>query len=347
MASVTIKHGDILDEQVDIIVSTANPHLLMSGGVNGAILQRGGHSVQQALQEHLKSLNRRTVDPGSVIATGPGPLHCKHILHAVSINAFYESSVELIGTTIRNVLQTAFDLHARSIAIPALATGYGPLSVFDFAVGLNAGLKTFSNPSYLDELEIRVVLWQSADVEIVKQCIDESMQDSLAPTDAAQAPSAALPAITGVAEVVLSVRDIPTMREFYVSVLGFPLFGEACHENGPEPDPAGEPTITFLTIADTPSPLGRHGHPQLLVLIDHQRHVFARSRLVGHDVTRSTLNHLAFEIPPDTYTAWQTRLTELGLSPTTSEFPSMNARALFIKDPEGNTLELICHHRIG
>ena len=151
--------------------------------------------------------------------------------------------------------------------------------------------------------------------------------------------------ITGVAEVVLSVRDIPTMRDFYSNVLGFKLHGEACHENGPEPDPGGVPTITFLTIVDIDSPLGRHGHPQLLVLIDHQRHVFARSRLVGHDVTRSTLNHLAFEIPPDSYGDWQRRLTDLGLEPTTSEFPNMNARALFIKDPEGNTLELICHSK--
>ena len=151
------------------------------------------------------------------------------------------------------------------------------------------------------------------------------------------------PPITNVAEVVLSVRDIPTMRKFYTSVLGFPLFAEACHENGPEPEPDGEPTISFLTIAETESPLGRHGHPQLLVLIDHKRHVFARSRLVGHDVSRSTLNHLAFEIPPDGYEAWQRKLVDLGLDPRTSEFPAMNARALFIKDPEGNTLELICH----
>ncbi|MCB9858248.1 MAG: VOC family protein [Phycisphaerales bacterium] len=154
-----------------------------------------------------------------------------------------------------------------------------------------------------------------------------------------------IPPITTVAEVVLSVRDIPTMRDFYTRILGFPLFAEACHETGPEPDPDGEPTISFLTIAEIDTPLGRHGHPQLLVLIDHKRHVFARTRLVGHDVTRSTLNHLAFEIPPEGYDSWRKKLTDAGLNPQTSEFPALNARALFIKDPEGNTLELICHHQ--
>src|SRR2546425_9914807 len=56
------------------------------------------------------------------------------------------------------------------------------------------------------------------------------------------------PDITGVAEIVLSVRDLPPMRDFYREVLGFELLSEACHENGPDPEPGGEPTIAFLTI---------------------------------------------------------------------------------------------------
>ncbi len=152
------------------------------------------------------------------------------------------------------------------------------------------------------------------------------------------------PPIVGVAEIVLSVADLPTMRAFYVDVMGFPLLSEACHEHGPEATPDGDPTISFLTIRETNTPLGRHGHPELLVLIDYERHVFARSRFSGHDVSRSTLNHLAFEIPPDSYEAHEARLAQLDLDPRRAEFPDMQARALFFEDPEGNVLELICHH---
>lgn len=152
-----------------------------------------------------------------------------------------------------------------------------------------------------------------------------------------------LPAITGVAEIVLSVRDLPTMRTFYQEVLGFELLTEACHEKGPEPEPHGEPTIAFLTIKQVDTPLGRHGHPQLLALIDFQRHIFAKARFQGHDVTRSTLNHLAFEIPPETYETHKDRLDILGLHPRPAVFPAMSARALFFNDPEQNVLELICH----
>ena len=152
-----------------------------------------------------------------------------------------------------------------------------------------------------------------------------------------------IPPITGVAEIVLSVRDLPLMRDFYRRVLGFELLSESCHEEESRPDPAGQPTIAFLIIAETNTPLGNNGHPQLLALIDHQRHAFARKRFAGHDVTRSTLNHLAFEIPLAHFDEHRQRLESMGLSTTRTEFPNMNASALFFKDPEGNTLELIAH----
>ena len=123
------------------------------------------------------------------------------------------------------------------------------------------------------------------------------------------------PVITGVAEIVLSVRDLPSMRQFYQEVLGFELLSEACHETGLTPDPSGEPTIAFLTIKELDTPLGRHGHPQLLALIDYQRHVFAKGRFDGLEPRTSTLNHLAFEIPPDHYEVEKERLQTLGLEP--------------------------------
>lgn len=89
--------------------------------------------------------------------------------------------------------------------------------------------------------------------------------------------------------------------------------------------------------------MGRHGHPQLFALIDYRRHAFAKRRFTGHDPATSTLNHLAFEILPEAYESEKARLEELGLSPRTTEFPGMSAKALFFSDPEGNVLELICH----
>jgi catechol-2,3-dioxygenase len=172
------------------------------------------------------------------------------------------------------------------------------------------------------------------------------------------------PPITAVAEIVLSVRDLPGMRKFYRDVLGFRPLAEATHDtasaaksgkvavNEERPAPVAAdgatnesetPTICFLTIAPNDTPLGRNGHPQLLVLVDYRRHANARGRFDGHDVRRSTLNHLAFEIPLVSYDDHRRRLEGLGLDPQPTTFAWMRARALFFKDPEGNTLELICH----
>jgi catechol-2,3-dioxygenase len=151
------------------------------------------------------------------------------------------------------------------------------------------------------------------------------------------------PAIIGIAEIVLNVRDLSRMRQFYQEVLGFKLLSQACYESGPEPDTDGEPTIAFLTIQQADTPLGRHGHPQSLVLIDFKRHVFVRGRFDGHDPRLSTLNHLAFEIPPESYETEKERLETLGISTRAVVFPALTARALFFDDPEQNALELICH----
>ena len=150
------------------------------------------------------------------------------------------------------------------------------------------------------------------------------------------------PPVLGAIEVVLSVKSIPTMENFYREALGFHTHSSASLESEIH-DPQGKPTIVFMTVVEVDSPLGRNGHPQMLVLIDHERHIHARKRLIGHDVSRSTLNHLAFEISAENYPAHKAYLEAQGLKPVETFFESMQAKALFFNDPEGNTLELICH----
>ncbi|HEX4168148.1 MAG TPA: VOC family protein [Bryobacteraceae bacterium] len=149
-------------------------------------------------------------------------------------------------------------------------------------------------------------------------------------------------AIIGIAEIVLNVGDLPIMRDFYQQILGFQIHSQACYESGSVPDQSGDPTIAFLTIQSVDTPLGKHGHGQLLALIDFRRHVFVRDPLRVRKPTPSTLNHLAFEIPPESYSSEKDRLEKLGLNPTEVTFPAMTAQALFFHDPEQNLLELIC-----
>jgi O-acetyl-ADP-ribose deacetylase (regulator of RNase III) len=160
---VVVKTGDVLDEQVDVLICTANPLLAMSGGVNGAILARGGQDVQKELQAQFKTGGKGFVAPGTIVRTGPGPLLVKHILHAVGVDMSYNSSVELVSELLATALKEASRLGAKTVATPAIATGYGPLTIADFAQACQKGLRK----SYPGLEELRIVLRAQEDVDVV------------------------------------------------------------------------------------------------------------------------------------------------------------------------------------
>ncbi|MEO0250256.1 MAG: macro domain-containing protein [candidate division WOR-3 bacterium] len=149
-----VKTGDVLDECVDVLICTANPTLAMSGGVSGDLLNRGGSEIQEELRLYLAKQKRSWVEPGSVIQTGPGKLHVKHILHAVGVNAFYESGTDLVVRTLQNALLAAAGLGARTVATPAIATGYGPLTIENFA----SAVKVIVERNYPPIEELRVIV---------------------------------------------------------------------------------------------------------------------------------------------------------------------------------------------
>ena len=161
--------GDVLNVAADVLISTANPWLQMTGGVNLAIMVRPrGEFVYEELQRYLRDAGTRHVEPGTVVCTGPGSLPVKNILHAVSIDRSYDSSVELVADTIIGSLTKARELGARTVTMPALATGFGPLSMADFANALRKALERDWSP--LETL--KVVLRREEDAKTIRNLID-------------------------------------------------------------------------------------------------------------------------------------------------------------------------------
>jgi catechol 2,3-dioxygenase len=126
-----------------------------------------------------------------------------------------------------------------------------------------------------------------------------------------------------IAELGLSVKDLPRSVAFYQEILGLETV-------------RAYPTLVFLKVGELGSPLGRGGHPQLLVLFDRQ---------VQPDIALSTLDHIAFEIPLEHFPAERERLQQLGLEVSEriwrGEYAWLGARSLFLDDPDGNNVELI------
>ena len=159
-----IRAGDILDERVDALICSANPQLNMSGGVNGEVLLRGGQGVQRELHDHLARSGRRSVEPGTIVRTSPGPLPLTFILHAVAVDAMYRTSIELVERTIERALEQAAAGDAKTVALVALATGFGRMTMEDFASALGRALVHCHNLP----VELRVVVRRPEEAETIR-----------------------------------------------------------------------------------------------------------------------------------------------------------------------------------
>jgi O-acetyl-ADP-ribose deacetylase (regulator of RNase III) len=165
---IDVRAGDVLDVPADVLVSTANPWLQMTGGVNLKIILRPqGELIYEELQDHLRATGQQHVAAGTVVRTGPGSLPVKHVLHAVSIDRSYDSSVRLVADTIVRALSQARELGARTVTLPALATGFGPLSMEEFATALCTALEQ----DWLALETLTVVLRRNDEAEIVRTAL--------------------------------------------------------------------------------------------------------------------------------------------------------------------------------
>ena len=133
--------------------------------------------------------------------------------------------------------------------------------------------------------------------------------------------------IKALGEVVLRVRDLNAMQEFYEKVVGLELLER--YEN----------TMVFFRIAPD-----HGGHTQSLALFDHSGEADHRSRHYdGIDSDKSTLHHIAFTISLSDYEAEKERLRDLGLDVETGEHAWVHYRSLYVTDPDGNVVEFVCY----
>jgi O-acetyl-ADP-ribose deacetylase (regulator of RNase III) len=124
MTAIEVVLGDITAQDADAIVTAANESLLGGGGVDGAIHRAAGPRLAEA------GAAIGPCEPGDAMATPAFDLDppVRHIIHTVG--PVWEGGsygeAEILASCYRRSLQVADSLGARSIAIPAIATGvYG------------------------------------------------------------------------------------------------------------------------------------------------------------------------------------------------------------------------------
>src|SRR5262245_23411856 len=122
--------------------------------------------------------------------------------------------------------------------------------------------------------------------------------------------------VRALGEVALRVNDLGGMRRFYENVLGLEVLRVFDH-------------AVFYRIAP-----GHGGHTQVFVL-------FARG--VPVSAQASTVDHIAFTIDRKDFESERSRLKGLGLQIELADHAWVHWRSLYVRDPEGNVIELVCY----
>ena len=155
--SIGIVHGDISVVDCEGLVNTTSEDLtLLNFGVQRALLQKGGQSLQDECTAAAKKHGNLT--HGKVIVTGPGQaggLKCKKILH-VRAPRKPGGLVRTIGA----VLQRANEEGLRSVALPAIGTGGHGFSANVAAKNIVEAIVSFSKSDPTTLSHIRIVLFQ-------------------------------------------------------------------------------------------------------------------------------------------------------------------------------------------
>ncbi|MDQ2922890.1 MAG: VOC family protein [Candidatus Dormibacteraeota bacterium] len=127
--------------------------------------------------------------------------------------------------------------------------------------------------------------------------------------------------MSGLAEIVLWVRDMDAALHFYRDMFGFELMSSRELPN------------KFLRVGD-----GALGVPEMIVLIPHPD----KSVEFPREKPRRVLHHLAFRVDALAYDGLEQRFTAAGIEVRSGVHPVLKGvRTFYVDDPEGNEVEVI------
>lgn len=138
--SVRLVQGDITERDTDAIVNAANAYLQHGGGVAGAIVRKGG----QTIQEESDRIGFTPV--GHAVITSAGRLHAKFVIHAVGPKMGEGDEESKLKSAVINSLLLASQKGLRSISLPAISSG-----IFGFPKDRCAKVLVRESVSFLKE----------------------------------------------------------------------------------------------------------------------------------------------------------------------------------------------------
>lgn len=166
--------GNIVDQEIDVIVNAANTKLAGGGGVDGAIHRAAGSELKELCLQLPADEKGRRCQTGNVQTTTAGKLSAKYVIHAVG-PYYNERYAEKARDQLRQIhvlaLQTAISLNCKSIAIPAVSTGAYRFPITDAAKIAIDTVCTFLNSQAGIDL-VRFVLYKQVQFDVFQSALD-------------------------------------------------------------------------------------------------------------------------------------------------------------------------------
>lgn len=182
-----IVHNDITKMHTDAIVNAANPHLLMGGGVCGAVFNAAG---PDKLGRECRKLAPCPV--GSAVITGGYGLPARYVIHAVGPvwRGGDRGERALLAGAYRSALELAEEHGCGSVAFPLISSGiYGYPKPEAFQVAVDT-IREFLDK---EELDVYLVVFDRGAVELgqelhadIRHYIDQYFEESPSRSRAAE-----------------------------------------------------------------------------------------------------------------------------------------------------------------
>ena len=155
MTAIAFQAGDILSASTEVLVSTANPAFQLTGGIGALLMRTGGAAFQQELNALSRAaFGTRPAPRGSLLVSSSANLAFRAIVHVVSIDVFYRTEPQVLEDCTAATVAQVVALGARTVALPAFATGYGRHPLASCASAMRRGLTTALARHPLERVEL-------------------------------------------------------------------------------------------------------------------------------------------------------------------------------------------------
>lgn len=160
--SFEIVRNDITKMKVDAIVNSANPHVFIGDGVDGAIHVAAGPK----LFEVRKIIG--DIPVGAAVATPAFKLNAEYVIHTVGPiwRGGTEHEIESVKECYKSALKVALEKKCKSVAFPLISTGtYG----FPKSEALQTAISVISEFLLLHDMEVFLVVYDRTSYSLTEK----------------------------------------------------------------------------------------------------------------------------------------------------------------------------------